>query len=243
MNGRSASGAPQPASSKAEGSSPVKEEPVQVKEEPFDGPMDLDRAALPSASVKRERSASPVKAQPPSPERNHEASSSGGAGPSSDRPVTMQQPHERRLPPTGPRGARTREGERSPSRSVKAESPALPSVYKLKQEPSPYHRQNDGSMSPAVTSPHPNHHHIPTGPSNRTGKPIPSGPRAANRAAAPPLHAAPVKAEPEKPKVKDIEIPNRRRDWSYLPGQKEVSIYITPFGFYCRLTDSFGCSF
>ncbi|KAG8956525.1 hypothetical protein FRC04_000003 [Tulasnella sp. 424] len=223
VTGREASGAPPPtSSSKAEASSPAKEEPIQVKEEPFDGPMDLDRAALPSTFVKRERSASPVKAQTSSPERNHEASSSSGAGPSSERPPTLQQGHERRLPPTGPRGARTREGERSPSRSVKAESPALPSVHKLKQEPSPYHRQNEGSMSPAVTSPHPNHHHIPTGPSNRTGKPIPSGPRAANRTAAPPFHAALVKTEPEKPKVKDIEIPNRRRDWSYLPGQKEV---------------------
>ncbi|KAG8897277.1 hypothetical protein FRC00_004598, partial [Tulasnella sp. 408] len=40
-------------------------------------------------------------------------------------------------------------------------------------------------------------------------------------AAAQPPSAAPVKTEPDKPKVQDIEIPNRRRDWSYLPGHRE----------------------
>ncbi|KAG9049635.1 hypothetical protein FS837_009725 [Tulasnella sp. UAMH 9824] len=204
------------------GSSPVKEEPVHVKEEPVDGPMDLDRSALPPASVKHERSASPAKLQPEGAEANREASASGDAGPSPDRPLRFPHAHERRAPPTGPRGARPWDGERSPSRSVKAESPALTSIHRFKQEPSPYHRQNEGSMSPAITSPHPNHPQIPTGPSTRTGKPIPSGPRAANRAAAaPPPSAAPVKTEPDKPKVQDIEIPNRRRDWSYLPGHRE----------------------
>ncbi|KIO26130.1 hypothetical protein M407DRAFT_243839 [Tulasnella calospora MUT 4182] len=77
-------------------------------------------------------------------------------------------------------------------------------------------------MSPAIASPHPHHPQIPTGPANRTGKPIPSGPRAGNRAAAAqPPSAAPVKTESEKLKAREIEIPNRRRDWSYLPGHKE----------------------
>ncbi|KAG8933757.1 hypothetical protein FRC01_007224 [Tulasnella sp. 417] len=214
--------APPTASSKAEPSSPVKDEPVQVKEEPVDGPMDLDRSALPPLPVKRERSASPVKLERDGSGPNREGSASVDAGPSPDRAPKLPQVHERRAPPTGPRGGRPWEGERSPSRSVKAESPALSSIHRFKQEPSPYHRQNDGSMSPAVTSPHPNHPQIPTH-STRTGKPIPSGPRAGNRAppAAPPQLSAPIKTEPEKPKVKDIEIPNRRRDWSYLPGHKE----------------------
>ncbi|KAG9010852.1 hypothetical protein FRB90_007583 [Tulasnella sp. 427] len=196
----------------------AKDEVVHVKEEPVDGPMDVDSKALPSAPFKRERSTSPAKSRLLSPERPPDHPSSSGAHRSP--PKHPHPPYERRAPPTGPRGHGGR--ERSPSRSVKAESPAL-SVYKLKQEASPYYRQNEGSMSPAVASPHPNPHQIPTGPSTRTGKPIPSGPRA-TRAAAPPQPAAPVKTEPEKPKVKDIEIPNRRRDWSYLPGHKEREV-------------------